>query len=119
MYYEGTRENDVDPVVTKTDFSPSGIRKFLIQKNYQINIKIRDLKIELAEKKISEEQFNKQRDELMADKMAPIVLIKATDESSYRDLIDILDEMAICNIGRYAIVDITPFDLELIHTQHS
>ena len=119
MYYEGTRENDVDPVVTKTDFSPSGIRKFLIQKNYQINIKIRDLKIELAEKKISEEQFNNQRDELMADKMAPIVLIKATDESSYRDLIDILDEMAICNIGRYAIVDITPFDLELIHTQHS
>ena len=119
MYYEGTRENDVGPVVTKTDFSPSGIRKFLIQKNYQINIKIRDLKIELAEKKISEEQFNKQRDELMADKMAPIVLIKATDESSYRDLIDILDEMAICNIGRYAIVDITPFDLELIHTQHS
>lgn len=119
MYYEGTRENDVDPVVTKTDFSPSGIRKFLIQKNYQISIKIRDLKIELAEKKISEEQFNKQRDELMADKMAPIVLIKATDESSYRDLIDILDEMAICNIGRYAIVDITPFDLELIHTQHS
>lgn len=119
MYYEGTRENDVDPVLTKTDFSPTGIRKFLVQKNYEINVKIRDLKQELATKKITEAQFNKQKDELMADKSAPIVLIKATDESSYRDLIDILDEMAICNIGRYAIVDITPFDLELINTQQS
>lgn len=118
-YYEGTRENDIDPKMTKTDFAPTGIRKYLIQKNYDIMIKIRDLKQELDNKKITEEDFNKRKEELMADKSAPIVLIKATDESSYRSLIDILDEMAICNIGRYAIVDITPYDLELIKSQQS
>lgn len=118
-YYEGTRENDIDPKITKTDFAPTGIRKYLIQKNYDIMIKIRDLKQELDNKKITEEDFNKRKEELMADKSAPIVLIKATDESSYRSLIDILDEMAICNIGRYAIVDITPYDLELIKSQQS
>ena len=50
----------------------------------------------------------------MSDKKAPIVIIKATNDATYKNLIDILDEMAICNIGRYAIVDISDYDLELI-----
>lgn len=114
FYYEGTRENDVDPVVNTTNFSPTGVRKFLIQKNYSIMVKIRDLKQKLEDKQISQEDFDKQKDEIIADKSAPIVLIKGTDDSKYRDFIDILDEMAICNIARYAVVDITPYDLELI-----
>src|ERR1041385_1200860 len=36
-----------------------------------------------------------------------IVLIKAMDDSKYKNMVDILDEMTICNIQRYAIVDIT------------
>ena len=115
-YYEGTRDEKtgIDPVVNLTDFSPKGIRKFLIKKNYDIMVKIEDLKTKKAAKKLSEEDFNKQRDEFMADKTAPIIIIKATNDAKYGDLINILDEMAICNIGRYAIVDIAPFDTELL-----
>ncbi|MBS1490822.1 MAG: biopolymer transporter ExbD [Bacteroidetes bacterium] len=43
-----------------------------------------------------------------------IVLIKAMDESKYRNMVDILDEMTICNIQRYAIVDITSADKEIV-----
>jgi biopolymer transport protein ExbD len=114
FYYEGTRENNVDPVVNTTNFSATGIRKFLIQKNYTIMVKMRDLKQKLEDKQISQEDFDKQKDEIIADKSAPIVLIKGADDSKYRDFIDILDEMAICNVARYAVVDITPYDLELI-----
>lgn len=49
-----------------------------------------------------------------AEKKALIVLIKADDNSTYKNLVDILDEMSICNIGRYAIVDITPSEIEMI-----
>jgi len=42
------------------------------------------------------------------------VLIKPTDEANYKNVVDILDEMNISNIKRYALVDITPLDLELI-----
>ncbi len=113
-YYEGTRENDIDPVLNKTNFSPTGLRKFLISKNYDVMARIRDLNAEKGKKKFSEEEFDKKRAEIKKDKSAPIILIKATDESVYRNMIDVLDEMAICNIDRYAIVDITPFDLDLI-----
>ncbi len=114
LYYEGTRENDVDPVVVPTDFSSKGIRKFLIEKNYDVMVKVADLEKERRAKSMSEEEFDKKKNELMADKKAPIVIIKATNDASYKNLIDILDEMAICNIGRYAIVDITDYDLDLI-----
>ncbi len=46
------------------------------------------------------------------DKM--VVLIKATDESRYKNMVDILDEMNITNMKRYVLVDITPVDKELI-----
>jgi len=43
-----------------------------------------------------------------------IVLIKAMDEAKYKNLVDILDEMTISNVQRYAIVDITPADKEIV-----
>ena len=113
-YYEGTRENDIDPVLHKTDFSPSGLRQYLIKRNYEVLTKIRDLKNEKEKKKLSEAEFEKKMGEIRKEKSGPIVLIKANDDTLYRNLIDALDEMAICNIDRYALVDIDPFDLELI-----
>jgi len=43
-----------------------------------------------------------------------VVLIKPTDNANYKNVVDILDEMSISDIKRYALVDITPVDLELI-----
>ncbi len=113
-YYEGTRENDIDPVLNKTSFSTSGLRKYLIRRNYEVMTKIRDLKDEKVKKKLSQAAFEQKMSEIRSEKSGPIVLIKATDESVYKNMIDALDEMAICNIDRYAIVDIAPFDLDLI-----
>lgn len=120
-YYEGTRDEKTqqDPVVTKTDFSPKGVRKLLIKKNYDIMVKVEELRTKKLDKKISQEDFDKQRTEIMSDKAAPIVIIKATDGASYGNLVNILDEMAICNIGRYAIVDISDYDKELIKKSNS
>jgi biopolymer transport protein ExbD len=43
-----------------------------------------------------------------------VVLIKPSDESKYKNVVDILDEMNISNIARFALVDITNVDKELI-----
>jgi len=118
-YYEGTRENEVDPVLNKTNFSPTGLRQFLVKRNYEVMAKVRELKAEKERKRFSDEEFDKRKSAIQQDKSAPIVLIKATDESVYRNLIDVLDEMAICNIDRYAIVGITPFDLDLIANRNA
>lgn len=118
-YYEGTRENEVDPVLAKTNFSPTGLRQFLLKRNYEVMSKIRDLKTEKEKQRLSDKEFDQRLTAIKKDKSAPIVLIKATDESVYRNLIDALDEMAICNIDRYAIDDIAPFDLSLIENYNA
>jgi biopolymer transport protein ExbD len=42
------------------------------------------------------------------------VLIKPSDKSNYKNLVDVLDEMKITNVQSYAIVDILPSELELL-----
>jgi biopolymer transport protein ExbD len=43
-----------------------------------------------------------------------IVLVKASKKSTYRNLVDILDEIAITKVPTYAIVDITPEDKAIL-----
>lgn len=42
------------------------------------------------------------------------VIIKASDKASYKNVIDILDEMQICCIGTYMLDDIKPDDEKLL-----
>ena len=51
---------------------------------------------------------NKERGEKL------MVIIKAMDKSKYKNIVDILDEMVITHTKRYAILDITPQDIQLV-----
>jgi biopolymer transport protein ExbD len=55
---------------------------------------------------------------ILSDKKAKIenlhVLIKASDQSQYKNLIDVLDEMIIGEIERYTIVEMEKPDKELL-----
>ena len=48
-------------------------------------------------------------------KEALTVLIKADDKAVYKNIIDVIDELNVCNIGKYAVVDMMPKELELIN----
>ena len=44
-----------------------------------------------------------------------ITLIKPSDKSNYKNLVDILDETVLANVASYAIVDITKEELQLMN----
>jgi biopolymer transport protein ExbD len=64
---------------------------------------------ELLKRKKSVLEYTGKKDKGM------IVIIKPSKKSNYRNLVDILDEMAIVDVPTYAIVnDFTPEELKLL-----
>jgi biopolymer transport protein ExbD len=103
-----------NPTPMVTDLSATGLRKTLIEKNSKVYVRAAALRDSLSRGFIKTVEFKKRLGEIKADRLGLIVLIKAQDESNYANLVDVLDEMAVCHIGRYAIVDITPIEIEMI-----
>jgi biopolymer transport protein ExbD len=48
------------------------------------------------------------------DKVGPVVLIKAHENVKYKNVVDIIDEMAITNIASYALVDINIIEKKMV-----
>lgn len=85
-YYTGIEK----PTLFMTDFSPkTGIRKVLLDRRAEVKAR-----------------YGKE------DEM--IVIIKMLDEAHYKDFVDILDEMAIIQQKKYALVDITPEEKSMV-----
>lgn len=118
FYYFGTKENNVDPKVEETTFAANGMRKVLLERNALVVSNMKELNREKERTKMVDSTYKRKATEIRKMKDAPYVLIKPTEKSSYKNLVDIMDEMLICNIASYTIMDITPYDLELIKSKN-
>lgn len=95
-YYEGIGDDPTNaPEVKVTYFKPKdGIRDVIINKKKMVE----DLK----------------RSGALGQKDQTTILIKPDNNSTYEDMVNILDEMSINDVRVYAIVDISPVDQEFI-----
>jgi len=113
-YYFGKPDYENPQALMETDFSNNGLRSVLLNKNQYTISRIQELKKKRQRKEISEEQMKKEISNIKKEKGGQVVVIKPTNESSYKDLVSTLDEMQICGIGRYAVVDIEEGDRYLL-----
>lgn len=102
----------------ETDWSAKGIRKVLLEKNSYANDKIRELEKKLLKGQIADSTFKKQRVEIQGEKQSLFVLIKTDDKAKYKNVIDVLDECNITNVGKYALVDMMVAELELMQQKY-
>jgi biopolymer transport protein ExbD len=118
-YYQGIPEIDN---LKETTYGENGLRKMLAQKNINAIQRVKQLRKKYAamvtsnvqKEEQQKKEFEKELGDIRAAEGTPNVIIKATDEANYRNLIDALDEMQICDIGKYVIVPITDFDKQMI-----
>jgi len=99
-----------------TRTSNEGLRAILLERNAEAVNQMRELKLERLERgdKMPVEEFNERSNKIKGDIDALTVVIKPLESSNYRNLVDALDEMQICSVGKYAIVDATEGDLFLV-----
>ena len=113
-YFEGKPE---EAKLEKTEYGKNGIRAVLMHKNAAAQQKVAELDkkyetIEVNEK--TKEEYKKALSEIKNGKGTPTVVIKASDKATYKNMIDVLDEMQICNIGKYVIDEFRDTDQAMI-----
>lgn len=86
-YYEGAIENN--PEIRETGYSPEQIRAVLMDKMKKV-------------------------EKIRGKKEAFILIIKPTEGSSFKNFVDITDEVTICDIKRYYIDEMQESDKELL-----
>ncbi len=114
FYYDGQPNYEDYTSLKQTSYNADGLRAMLLNRNAAAVNEVRKLKQDKIDLKISEDEYKEKLSEIKGGKNTPTVIIKATDDASYKNLIDALDEMQICNIGKYVITDITEGDEFLI-----
>lgn len=113
-YYEGEPNYEDYNTLKETSYQADGLRAMLLRRNRVAVEKVNQLKKDKEDLKITEDQYKEQLSEIKSGDDTPTVIIKAEGEASYKNLIDALDEMQICNIGKYVIADMADGDEFLI-----
>ena len=128
-YVAGIPKYDDPTCLKKTTWGKDGIRKVLIthvtEDGTQPVQQVMLAKAKLDEKKVNnpnypDSLYNKELSkikggEIDGQKISTMtIIIKATDTAAYQNLIDALDEMQLCSIGKYVIDKINPDDQKLL-----
>lgn len=135
IYHVDGLPNYNDPsCLKKTTWGKNGIRKVLMEHTTEDGTnpvaQVMKAKEDLDKKKVANPaQYPDSVYQRMLDQIKSgivngqqiqtmTIIIKATDNSSYKNLVDALDEMQICSIGKYVIDKITPDDKKLLESAH-
>lgn len=113
-YFEGIPNYNDPHFLKETSYGADGIRAILIRKNAFAVQQKKDLDQKKLLRKINDAQYSKMLSDIKSAKQTPTVIIKATDQANYKNLVDALDEMQICSIGKYVIDVMKSSDKQLI-----
>ena len=135
IYYVAGLPNYDDPTCLKeTTWGKEGFRKVLIthvtEDGTQPVQQVMLAKAKLDEKKLENPKqwpdslYNKELSKIKAGNVAEgqkietmTVVIKPTEGAAYKNVVDVLDEMQICSIGKYVIDDINDDDIKLLEAR--
>ena len=101
--------------LTETNFSSEGLHKLLLDKNEWAINKKKQVIEEATSKKWADSTTTRKVNEILGDKEAITVLIKTDDQATYKNAIDMLDELKICDVGKRVIgIEMTQSEFNLL-----
>lgn len=98
-YYEGITDAKLD----STDYSAEGLRRVILDKKERVQKQWGDMERDDPKKPGEKKLISKLN-----------VIIKPTEESRYKNIVDAFDEMKITNVALYVLLDISEQEKEFI-----
>jgi hypothetical protein len=89
--------------------------KTYLKEKAKLENEIKTLKENALKTKMNEDTLKSRIVDIKGKKYALMVLVKTDDKAKYKNVIDIIDELNICLIGKYALVDLDTREYDLIN----
>lgn len=126
FYYEGEFKDVDDPVkgakteLQELSFSQTGansLKKYVLGKSKVMQDQILALKKRFEAKQMADTTYKRMVREAKADKASFTYLIKTDDKATYRNVIDVVDELNYNAVGKYVVVDLIKPEYDLLITK--
>ena len=114
-YYYGKFKPDAS-ILKTTDYSKEGFRKVFRDRNKDMIAKIKILKDKVMKREIADTTYKRLVIKAKEEKNNLFVIVKADEKATYKNIIDIIDELVIGDIPAYALVDISPAEIQMLKT---
>ena len=119
FYYEGQFRPVADDKGPATElkelsFDQSSLHKYLLDKNKEMDDKIKALQVKHESKQLADTTYKRLVRETKADKESYTYLIKTDDQATYKNVIDVIDELNFFVVGKYVMVDILKPEFDLV-----
>lgn len=118
FWYMGKPDKDTPPTLNRTTYGPNGLRKILLEHNQRLNKEVEQLVKDVEDKKLHPDSLKpailRLRNKSMtkeAGQYGLLAIIKPADDASYKNLVDVFDELNIINVANSALTK--PADWEL------
>ena len=119
FYYEGQFRpvaDDKGPAtsINELSFDQSSLHKYLLEKNKDMDDRIKALKDRHEKNQLVDTTYKRMVREAKSDKNSYTYLIKTDDQATYKNVIDLIDELNYFVVGKYVMVDILKPEFDLV-----
>lgn len=122
FYYEGQFRAADDEKGVKTQIKEltfaqgnGGLHNYLLEKNKAMQDQIKALTVKHNNKQLEDSTYKRLVRERKADKESYTYLIKTDDKATYKNVIDVIDELNINVVGKYVMVDIMKPEMDMVN----
>ncbi len=122
FYYEGEfrpadDEKGLKTTLSELSFAQDGknsLHQYLLKKNKDMQDQIKALDVKHKNKQMEDTTFKRLVKKIKADPASYTYLIKTDDKATYKNVIDVIDELNVNVVGKYVMVDILKPEMDLV-----
>lgn len=122
FYYEKQFRAQDEPDGPKTQLSElsygqtgsNSLHKFLMEKNKWLQDEILKLDAKVKANQIADSTYKRLVKEVKGSPKTPTFLIKTDDKATYKNVIDLIDELNINVVGKYVVVDMIKPEYDMV-----